>query len=68
MSTEQRKRSREYAKPEEIKVSPAPKRDLFTGLLVPDTPEALFLQRVTDFVAKNLEALPLLPHPLTKHS
>eukprot|EP00092_Neocalanus_flemingeri_P023379 GFUD01025348.1.p1 GENE.GFUD01025348.1~~GFUD01025348.1.p1 ORF type:complete len:1584 (+),score=477.54 GFUD01025348.1:160-4911(+) len=53
VSTQDRKRSREYAKPEEIKLSPLPKRDLFTGKLVPESPAALFLQRVTDFVNQN---------------
>jgi len=53
VSANQRKRSREYAKPEEIKLPPVPKRDLFSGVLIPDSPEAMFLQRVTDFVARN---------------
>ena len=53
MSTEQRNRSREYTRPEDIKLSPMPKQDLFTGSLVPDSPQAMFLQRVTDFVAEN---------------
>jgi len=53
MSTEQRNRSREYSRPEDIQLSPVPKRDLFTGSLLPDSPQVMFLQRVTDFVAKN---------------
>merc|ERR1719320_1560233 len=53
MSTDKRNRSREYSRPEDIQLSPVPKRDLFTGSLLPDSPQVMFLQRVTDFVAKN---------------
>ena len=35
-SVEERKRSREYSKPEDIKLSPTVKRDLFTGEIISD--------------------------------
>jgi len=51
---EKRKTSREYTKPEDIQLSPVPKRDLFTGeMLAPGSPDALFLAKVTAFVADN---------------
>jgi len=37
-STEERKRSREYTKPEDIKLSPVPIRDLYTGQLLYQPP------------------------------
>eukprot|EP00092_Neocalanus_flemingeri_P010785 GFUD01011614.1.p1 GENE.GFUD01011614.1~~GFUD01011614.1.p1 ORF type:complete len:1750 (+),score=541.73 GFUD01011614.1:94-5343(+) len=40
-SAEERKRSREYTKPEDIKLSPVPKRDLFTGEILSGSPQAL---------------------------
>ena len=49
-----RTRSREYAKPQDIKLSPVIKRDLFTGKLLDGTSEEeVFLKRVTNFIAKN---------------
>ena len=49
-----RTRSREYAKPQDIKLSPVIKRDLFTGKLLDGTSEEeVFLKRVTKFIAKN---------------
>jgi len=36
-SSEERKRSREYSKPEDIKLSPVVKRDLFTGEIISDS-------------------------------
>jgi len=54
-----RKTSREYTKPEDIQLSPRPKRDLFTGeMLAPGSPDALFLAKVTEFVSKNESPLP----------
>merc|ERR1719430_1123950 len=51
---EKRKTSREYTKPEDIQLSPVPKRDLFTGeMLIPGSPDAEFLAKVTAFVADN---------------
>merc|ERR1711962_1267072 len=45
---EKRKTSRKYTKPEDIQLSPVPKRDLFTGeMLAPGSPDALFLAKVT---------------------
>ena len=48
-----RKRSREYAKPEDIRLSPLPKRDLFTGAEIPPSPDTLMLKNITDFVSSN---------------
>ena len=49
-----RTQSREYAKPEEIRLSPAPKRDLLTGKpLGGCSQEELFLHKVTNFIAQN---------------
>ena len=49
-----RTRSREYAKPEEIRLSPVPKRDLLTGKpLGGCSQEELFLHKVTNFIAQN---------------
>ena len=53
-SDEKRKTSREYTKPEDIQLSPRPRRDLYTGeMLAPGSPDALFLKKVSDFVANN---------------
>ena len=53
-SSSQRNTSREYAKPEEIRLSPVPKRDLFTGKpLGGCSDEELFLHKVTKFIAEN---------------
>merc|ERR1712183_1190035 len=42
----------EYAKPQEIKLSPhTPKRDIFTGEVLPQSPDEEFLARITDFVS-----------------
>ena len=42
----------EYAKPHEIKLSPTtPKRDIFTGEVLPQSPDEEFLARITDFVS-----------------
>ena len=49
-----RTRSRDYAKPEEIRLSPVPKRDLLTGKpLGGCSQEELFLHKVTNFIAQN---------------
>ena len=49
-----RTRSREYARPEEIRLSPVPKRDLLTGKpLGGCSQEELFLHKVTNFIAQN---------------
>jgi len=40
-SGEERKRSREYTKPEDIKLSPVLKRDLFTGEILSASPETM---------------------------
>jgi len=54
-----RKTSREYTKPEDIQLSPRPKRDLFTGeMLAPGSPDALFLAKVAEFVSKNESPMP----------
>merc|ERR1711962_1631080 len=58
-SDEKRKTSREYTKPEDIQLSPRPRRNLFTGevlageLLPPGSPDAQFLAKVSEFVSKN---------------
>lgn len=55
-SDDKRKRSREYSKPEDIKLSPQiPTRDPFTGaeLASNQSQDALFLAKVTEFVASN---------------
>jgi len=65
-SDEKRKTSREYTKPEDIQLSPRPRRNLFTGevlageLLPPGSPDAQFLAKVSAFVSKN-EAEASLP-------
>merc|ERR1719450_263433 len=42
----------DYAKPQEIKLSPqTPKRDIFTGEVLPQSPDEEFLARITDFVS-----------------
>jgi len=49
-----RKISREYSKPEDVKFSPMPKRDLFTGEELPPSPEAVqMLKKIADFVASH---------------
>ena len=52
-----RTRSREYAKPSDIKLSPIAKRDLFTGKLLDSTEEEVFLKKVTSFIEKNQQQL-----------
>ena len=53
-SDEKRKTSREYTKPEDIMLSPQPRRNLFTGeVLAPGSPDALFLKKVTEFVKQQ---------------
>merc|ERR1719507_492827 len=58
-SDEKRKTSREYTKPEDIQLSPRPRRNLFTGevlageVLPPGSPDAQFLAKVSAFVSKN---------------
>ena len=70
-SDEKRKTSREYAKPEDIQLSPRPRRNLFTGevlageVLPPGSPDAQFLAKVTEFVSKN-EAEVSLPSSNSK--
>merc|ERR1719210_1955174 len=65
-SDEKRKTSREYTKPEDIQLSPRPRRNLFTGevlageVLPPGSPDAQFLAKVSAFVSKN-EAEASLP-------
>ena len=52
--TNTRSRSRDYARPEEIRLSPVPKRDLLTGKpLGGCSEEQLFLHKVTNFIAQN---------------
>ena len=42
----------DYAKPQEIKLSPKTvKRDMFTGEILPQSPDEEFLARITDFVS-----------------
>ena len=54
VTSSQRNTSREYARPEEIRLSPVPKRDLFTGKpLGGCSDEELFLHKVTKFIAEN---------------
>jgi len=50
-SDDKRKRSREYTKPEDIKLSPQVPRDLYTGAQLTDN--ATFLAKVTEFVTNN---------------
>ena len=70
-SDEKRKTSREYTKPEDIQLSPRPRRNLFTGevlageLLPPGSPDAQFLAKVSEFVSKN-EADLSLPNSSSK--
>merc|ERR1719289_554052 len=70
-SDEKRKTSREYTKPEDIQLSPRPRRNLFTGevlageLLHPGSPDAQFLAKVSEFVSKN-EADLSLPNSSSK--
>ena len=53
-----RTRSREYAKPQDIILSPIIKRDLFTGKLLDGiTEEEVFLKKVTKFIEKNQQSL-----------
>ena len=53
-----RTRSREYAKPQDIILSPIVKRDLFTGKLLDGiTEEEVFLKKVTKFIEKNQQSL-----------
>jgi len=47
-STEERKRSREYTKPEDIKLSPAPIRDLYTGEILSGGPSTSMRERDID--------------------
>ena len=54
-----RTQSREYSKPQDIKLSPVTvKRDLFTGKLMDGTTEEeVFLKKVTKFISKNQDHL-----------
>jgi len=47
-STEERKRSREYTKPEDVKLSPAPIRDLYTGELLSGQPSSYIREQNGD--------------------
>merc|ERR1712168_1642978 len=47
-STEERKRSREYTKPEDIKLSPAPIRDLYTGEMISGDPSTYIREQNGD--------------------
>ena len=52
-----RNRSRDYANPSDIKLSPVTKRDLFTGKLIDSTEEEVFLKKVTNFIERNQQQL-----------
>merc|ERR1719244_1814509 len=47
-STEERKRSREYTKPEDVKLSPAPIRDLYTGEILSGEPSTYIREQNGD--------------------
>jgi len=52
-STEERKRSREYTKPEDIKLSPAPIRDLYTGEILSAGAQPVIRGRDHSFARKD---------------
>jgi len=54
-STEERKRSREYTKPEDIKLSPAPIRDLYTGEILSAGAQPVIRGRDDSFARKDLQ-------------
>ena len=57
-SVEERKRSREYSKPEDIKLSPVVKRDLFTGEIISDpVNDALMMKKKIEAAATTTTTL-----------
>lgn len=52
-STEERKRSREYTKPEDIKLSPGPIRDLYTGEILSAGSQPVIRGRDASFARKD---------------
>merc|ERR1719461_2699008 len=61
-SSEERKRSREYSKPEDIKLSPVVKRDLFTGEIISDSQSlALFNKSIP--VSRPAPTVTTVPPP-----